>query len=522
MKTPLRALLVAGLVALVSPALTLTASADDLPESGTLIIHKYIGSPVLGTDNDGQWQDPSGWQDVIPANGVVFDLYMVGAPLDPQWPDVPPQGIYVLNGNGNLQVYDGSTLIGEYALSPADPAQVTTSGDGSATAADLAIGRYLVIENTTASTDITNANTGETLYISQAALPFVVAVPMANADGTGWLDPVHVYPKNEALSVQKESAGSGAVMVGDTISYTITTTIPTDIADSMKFDIYDQLDLALDYVLDSLEVTTIPASVLVLDTDYTVSYSNHKLVVSFTEEGRLALDGLSHVIIAFDVTINASILESQDLTILNQGTVEFTNSNGDDFEGNSDPDDPGSKIHTAAIDITKYDQKGDPLTGATFQLATSEDNAKAGCFVRIDSATMILYDCGTQGWDSAEVWEIAPDNTASFIGLIDYTEDQGVLTWRTYWVVETAAPAGYNKLTGPGVVSFEAAYLGYLDPEDYNFRYNLIVKNSQRFILPLTGGAGTITFSVASILLLGAAGLIIVTRRKTSPLTPKI
>ena len=501
------------------------------PASGDLVIHKFIGAPVGATDRNGTKLDTSGWTSATPANGVVFDLYQVGPPAavtppaDP-WPDVPPLGTYVKNAS-TLEVYSGTTLIGEYGLTAASTASVMTATDGTGTASGLPQGLYLVIENAAASTKITNANTGATMHISQTAAPFVVPVPMTNPTGDGWLDVVHVYPKNEALTVEKVVDQAGAVAVGDTVHYTITTSVPSDIAGSKKFEVFDKLDAALDLVQSSVTVATVPAltgsDALVSGTDYTISWDDptRKMLVSFNASGLTKLAKATSVVVELDSKINAKILDSADLSVPNVANVEFTNGDGTDFASESEPPSgETSDIHTAAIKITKVDQAGQPLNGAKFKLASSEANAKAGQFLRIDPATKAIadYDASpTSAWTTlgaANDYEISPANSASFVGLRDFVEAGGVKTWQTYWVVETAAPATFNMLSQPVKADFEDAFNQSADPGKFDHVYSATVKNSQGFMLPETGGAGTIAWTVAGVVLVGVAALLVATRRK--------
>ena len=497
------------------------------PTSGDLVIHKFIGALAAAPKSDGTQLDTSGWTGVTPVNGVAFDLYQVGAPVNPQpptdpWADVPPQGTYVKNASGNLDVYAGSNKVGEYALTAASSPQVTTGTNGTGTASGLPQGLYLVIENAAASTSITNANTGEAMFISQTAAPFIVPVPMTSPTGDGWLDVVHVYPKNEALTVDKVVEQKGAVAVGDTMHYTITTSVPTDVANGTKFQIFDKLDAALDYVDASATVATVPAltapNALVLGTDYTVTYDkpSRTLLVAFTPAGLPKLDGLASVVVELDSTINSTILTYADFSVPNVANVEFTNSDGTDFASESDPT-GGSEVHSAAIKITKVDEAGQPLNGAKFKIATSEANAKAGQFLRINPTSKQLFDVGDLMWtilNSDNDYEISPSNSASFTGLRDQVDVNGTMTWQTYWVVETAAPATYNLLSAPIKVDFQDAFNKVADPADYDHVYSATVKNSQGFMLPETGGMGTIVWTVAGVVLVGVAVLIVATRRK--------
>ena len=499
------AVLVTALIALM---VVVPATADPLPPAtGNLHIHKYIGGPT-GDVADGTEIDTGGWTSVVAVNGVQFNLFKVNTSAG-----IPDSGeTYVLDGT-NLKVFDSSgTLLGTFPVTPAG--SVVTADDGTAIAENLAQGLYLVIEDTDASTNITNAETGEQLFISAACAPFLVAVPMTNPQSTGWLTDVHVYPKNEALTVDKEVSADEAVAVGDTVSYTITVSIPVDIATSEKYDIIDVLDPALDFVAGSVTVKTLPTNTAGLTQgatgDYYVTYDSgtRTLKVSFSETGRGKLAGFSHVQVSFDATVNASILAKLDLTVKNTGKVEFTNENDMDYEATSDGDD--ADIHTAAIKVTKTDEFNAALNGASFKIATSLQNAEAGRFMRLDSTTGILYDYDaspTSKWATLGAgadYTVSPNNVGTFVGLRD--EVNGV--WQTYYIVETKAPSGFNLLSEPIMVTFEG--------EEANYTYGLTVKNHSGFTLPATGGTGTILFTVVGIMLLGTAIMLVITKRKKS------
>jgi len=538
-KKKIRTIVAAGLTALLAGALAPPAVAEPdgqmgalAPPSGDLVIHKYIGAPIPGADRFGLEMEVNR-ADVTPANGVVFDLYQVGPPVDPAgaadeaepWPATPPRGTYLRNTiTGHLEVYEGTKLIGEYGVTEADPATVTTGPNGAAMASDLPRGFYLVIENPGASTTITNAITGAPLFVSQSTAPFLVAVPMTNPAGDGWLDVVHVYPKNEQLKVDKEADSAGAVAVGDTVGYTIVVSVPGDIADSQRFNISDRLDPALDLVSGSVAVATLPdltdEKALVAGADYTAVYGEdtRTLVVTFTAPGRAKLAGAGSVVVEFTAAINESLLVAPGLTVPNTAHADFKNVDGVDYAAESEPGEE-SEIHTAAIRITKVDPAGQPLHGSLFKIATSEANARAGHFLRLDPVTGELYDYDaspTSAWADAGVandYAVAPAHVAAFVGLRDAVEIDGELVWQTYWVVETVAPPTFNLLAAPLQVRFADAF-DQAEAGDYDYTYELRVENSQGFLLPATGGLGAVVWTVAGVTLLGAAVLLVTTTRR--------
>jgi len=529
-RTWLKAAIVAGMAILISPAMAGANLAQAAPpDSGDLVIHKYLGAVIPDTDRDGRELDTTAWTGVTPANGVVFELFKIGAPLpvtppDTPWPDTPHHGTFVRNPDtGNLEVYSGRILIGEYATTPASSPVVTTAGNGTATAT-LDNGMYLVIENGAASTNVTSASTGEAMLITATAVPFLVSVPTADPSGTGWLDTVHVYPKNQGMTVDKVVDTRGAVAVGDKISYTITVSIPGDIATAKQFNIWDKLDAALDPVFNSVKVTTQPkltgANALIQYLDWWVKPDDgsNTVTVIFQEKARAKLANASFVTVTFDAVVNDSILSAPGMTVPNVAHVEFTNSDGTEFDGSSNGGDE-STIHTAAVSITKIDQNGRALNGASFKIASSLANAYAGNFIRQDgTGKLVDYDpAPASAWTTlggTADYQIDPANQASFVGLRDYVEVNGAKVWQTYWVVEVVAPDSYNLLPAPLEVDFEAAYNKFLDPKDYDYTVTLTVTNAKGFVLPETGGAGTIIWTVAGVALIGTAILVGVTKRK--------
>ena len=98
------------------------------------------------------------------------------------------------------------------------------------------------------------------------------------------------------------------------------------------------------------------------------------------------------------------------------------------------------------------------------------------------------------------------------------------LPYGTYHLVETQAPAGYNRLDGPVVITVSDTGNGdeVLSDNDREVTYSseteifaVTVANTRGFVLPLTGGTGTNRFyAIASILILGSALVIFGKRRK--------
>lgn len=478
------------------------------PETGTLVIHKYLMDDLDDADNPNNGKETTVPAGATPLNGIEFNLYKVTPGTDGK---LPAPGEYTVNiATGVLTDTEGDT----FDFVAASPASVTTEGgttenpDGIATAKDLPSGYYLVVEQ-------------EDSRVASPAAPFIVSVPMANPDGEGWLTTVHVYPKNESMSVEK-TVNIPSVNVGDTVTWEINVSVPHDIELAKKYDIIDILDPALDYVANSVSVvglsskTATTASGTVIDAtgNYVVTDvpdgDSTKLKVSFTKEGLEAIaDGeYKFIRVIFETKVNQKINENG--TVENTAQVDFTNRYDQDKEIDTNTE---TEISTGTVAILKTDaSNGDVLKGAKFKIATSRANAEAGEFIRINAKKEILYK-GDTGYDTADDWEVETDDDgkASFHGLKEYTQAAGgAKTFITYWLIETQAPSGFNMLSAPVSVQFTETSITAAAEHTVTSP----IKNSQGFTLPVTGGMGTILFYVGGIVLIGLAVILVITSRK--------
>ena len=123
-------------------------------------------------------------------------------------------------------------------------------------------------------------------------------------------------------------------------------------------------------------------------------------------------------------------------------------------------------------------------------------------------------DFGQDGYNEANAWvettAVSGDAaTAVFEGLKDYTDGEQK-TYKSYWIVETKAPEGYNLLSAPVKVDFTEE----LSTADTDYTVEVQIKNTTGFTLPKTGDIGTILFTVAGVGLIGAAVILLIASRK--------
>ena len=160
------------------------------------------------------------------------------------------------------------------------------------------------------------------------------------------------------------------------------------------------------------------------------------------------------------------------------------------------------------------------LAGAKFRLYRAEDDAKNNPDNAIKvtdnkdgSYTVADKDAAEKNMDMVTV--------GTDIGGKGYNLHLNGLAAGDYWLVETEAPAGYNKLTAP--VKITIAKSGTTNVNGWTISKGdtvekdkiIDIENSTGTILPETGGMGTVLFTVvAVVLILGVAISFIRSRRK--------
>lgn len=173
-----------------------------------------------------------------------------------------------------------------------------------------------------------------------------------------------------------------------------------------------------------------------------------------------------------------------------------------------------TQTYTYQIPVFKYTGIGKtPLAGATFSLFTTEMEG---------DAIKLVQKTGTQEYRLAiqgetgekEVTEITTTDTGRF-------SIQG-LKPGNYWLEETAAPKGYNKLKkrikiavgAHGAITIDGNYNADGTVSGGNLEAEVGVENKTGTVLPSTGGAGTtMIYLVGAVLVLGS-GVVLVTKRR--------
>ena len=319
--------------------------------------------------------------------------------------------------------------------------------------------------------------------------------------------------KTEAPSITK-TADKETVSIGQVVEYTITGSVPdTTGYDQYVYKIHDTLSNGLDFVndADGTAVTGNTLKVKVAFKDATdASVAPTTATIDTTNSRTMALD-LSEWVRAnqtnkgneFTVTYYAKVNKDAVVTEKNKAQLEYGNKPGETTT--TTPSEAKTPTYPLDINKTKTGSQ-EKLAGAKFKLYSNKGDADAAN----DNAIKVSAVA-----DKAGHYVVDPTSTTTEFESVasikdkDYNLHVNGLAAGTYYLVETEAPAGYNKLTASIKVTITKTgdTEWTISIDDNKEKDKIIdVENSTGSILPSTGGMGTIAFAVvAAILVFGVA-----------------
>lgn len=322
---------------------------------------------------------------------------------------------------------------------------------------------------------------------------------------------ITVNLKTEAPSITKK-ADKDTVSIGQVVTYTITGSVPDTTGYSeYVYKIHDTLTNGLDFVknaagdaLDNANEVNVKvafkdaADASTAPTTATLDTTNkRKMSLDLSEWVR---DNQTNKGKEFTVTYYAKVNKNAVVTEKNKAQLEYGNNLGDTTT--TTPSEV--KTPTYSLDINKHikNQTTSRLAGAKFKLYSNNVDATADT-----NAIKVSGSNGNYVVDPTSTNEVF-ESAASIDGK-EYNLHVNGLAAGTYYLVETEAPAGYNKLTAPIKVTItKTVDTEWTISKDGTEETDKIidVENSTGSILPSTGGMGTIAFTVvAALLVLGVA-----------------
>lgn len=312
------------------------------------------------------------------------------------------------------------------------------------------------------------------------------------------------------------------VNIGDTVTYTLTSKVPDMTGyDSYVFNFKDTLSAGLTFkeitsvTVGETTITKVDAGQEANDT-YTLTQDGQNITITMNNFlASNANKAGQEIKVTYTATLNKNAVTGFDAN-KNSATIEYSNKPGTTDKGESEPS--IVDVHTFNSTIFKYYLKGETQTGlanAEFELYKANGEV-AGEKVNIKKVTDGEYRVATPEEATAEGFKsdvIVSGNNGKVLvkGL-----EAG-----TYYLKETKAPEGYNKLLSDIKVEIKANYdpkTGKLTSYSVDYTYNgttttgteikdtitspeVAVENKTGAQLPSTGARTALLLTLAGVVL---------------------
>ena len=448
-------------------------------------------------------------------------------------------------------------LFDYFEAAPGKTAMDLTDNTGMARDTEMELGLYLVVETKVPANVHTTTD------------PFFVSLPMTDETGDEWFYDVNVYPKNQTeteqvdklvkqhddtdASYQDIATGS----IGDQMDYTFVTKLPkiTDQATYLtQYQFADTIQEGLTYNKDftiyiygnrtDAEANATSAAIATWQQgqgNFTVTYANEdkNATIALTEAGLAAINPAYseyYMVVSYSCVINNDAVLG-DASNPNDVTLSYSRTNTADIETVTDT----ARVFSYGINLEKTfsGQVGNP-ENVQFVL----QNQTNGHYITAVAASAGVYNVtdNNKSSDEANATKFSPNADGSLI--INGLEAD------TYVLTEIHTDAGFSLLKEPmtivinqtideiipstntlydsttedtpvvvnngdrasATVDGSAANMSS-DDTSANAYVDMVVVNTPTFVLPQTGGNGTLIFTLAGCGIALAAFAFVMVRR---------
>lgn len=313
---------------------------------------------------------------------------------------------------------------------------------------------------------------------------------------------VTIHDKND-MPFEK-TADATDVEVGQTVTYTITGKVPDYTGfTSYTYKVADTMSKGLTFNQSSITVT-------VGGVDKTADCTTEKNVGGNANSFTVTIPVLSQkYTIGAEIKVTYSaVVNKNAIAVVSENEAKLIYSNDPTTDETKIITPPVVKVYSSKIVIDKVEKvaEGTPakrLKGAEFVLYKEVTPTGGG------SATKYYWKWNDTD-EKVEWVENRAEATVAKTDMYGYTLFFG-LADGTYYLVETKAPAGYNRLEEPVTVTVAGS-----DADPTSLTVNEKVENSAGTLLPSTGGMGTTVFYVLGAVLVVGAGVLLITKKRMS------
>lgn len=334
---------------------------------------------------------------------------------------------------------------------------------------------------TATSNTVTFDNLGFGYYFIKSSLGAVITVDSTNPNAT-------INDKNTTAPSIPDGDGGKKILVGgsatdtttakvgDTVNYQIkfnaTNYVTSSATDSKLITGYTIIDTPSNVAIDESSIN-VKVGNTTLSSNFTISVDSNTGVMTinltWASEGNSLYNSPAEVVITYNGVVKSG---AADAAATNQADISYTTADGT----TTFDDDDETTVNTYQFTLNKTDGTNS-LTGAEFKLYDAADNGSEIKVVKVSDGHYRVAESGETG-------VVIEAGTATISGL-----KGGV----TYYLEETKAPAGYNKLTSRKSVPISTTAANTEN-----------VVNNKGAELPSTGSFGT-----KALYLVGAVAILV-------------
>ena len=324
-------------------------------------------------------------------------------------------------------------------------------------------------------------------YLVDSSLGALCGLNTTNPDVT-------ITEKNEKPTIEKEVKNGDAwgttndAKIGDTVEFKITIHVE---AGAQKYKVTDTMEKGLSFNSGSIKIddaaldnnnATLTLKQKEGDPTFTLTFADSYVAGKVGET----------IVVTYTATLNENAVVAGNK---NSATLHYSNQHTVNKE---------TTTYTHEFDLVKVDGTTNKLLdGAEFKLYTAKDGGEPIKFVAVEGGYRVANGDETGAVDTIKV------NGKVHISGLDKVN---------YWLDETHAPAGYNKLTERQEVKLsEGSQNATLETGAITWAEGnggVVVKNNAGTVLPSTGGMGTTLFYVIGGGLMVAAVVLLVTKKR--------
>lgn len=280
--------------------------------------------------------------------------------------------------------------------------------------------------------------------------------------------------------------------IGDTVEFKIVVHVE---AGAQSYKVTDTMEKGLSFDSKTLTVTCNGATAT-LNSDYSLELDKNNTTFTLTFDDNYVADKVGEtIVVTYTATLNENAVVAGNK---NSATLHY---------GNKQTVNKETTTYTYEFDLVKVDGTTNKLLdGAEFKLYETKASDTALRFVKnVDGSYRVALD--TESGEN--VTDTIVVNGKVHISGLDKVN---------YWLDETHAPAGYNKLTERQEVKLsEGSQNATLETGAITWAEGnggVVVKNNAGTVLPSTGGMGTTLFYVIGGGLMVAAVVLLVTKKR--------